>query len=105
MRRLCLFLCAVGAFLIALFFFWRLAPTDAYSVVFLGELLAVFSCACGVLCLYVAWQLRREEADFRARTAEEARVRAEAAVRGQIETLETELAAAREYIRRAGYEK
>ena len=100
MHRFRLILCAVGAFLVGTFFLWRAAPADAYTVTFVGELIVVFACACGVLCFYVAWQLRREEKQYDERVAAEARDRAEAAVREQIDALETELAAAREYIRR-----
>ena len=95
---------ALGALLIGIFIFWRLAPTDLLHVTFIAEAFAVFSCASGVLCLFVARQLRLEEAEFVARTAAAARAEAEAAVRDQIDALEAELSAAREYIRRINHE-
>lgn len=100
MKRFYVLLYLLGAVLIGIFIFWRLAPTDLLHVTLTAEIFAVFACACGVLCLYVARQLRLEEAEFVARTAAAARAEAEAAVREQIDALETELAAAREYIRR-----
>lgn len=100
MKRFYVLLYGLGAVLIGIFVFWRLAPTDLLHVTLTAEIFAVFACACGVLCLYVARQLRLEEAEFVARTAAAARAEAEAAVRDQIDALETELAAAREYIRR-----
>ena len=100
MKRFYVILYGLGAVLIAIFVFWRLAPTDLLHVTLSAEIFAVFSCACGVLCFYVAWQLRREEKQYGERVAAEACDRAEAAVRDQIAELETELAAAREYIRR-----
>ena len=100
MKRFYVLLYGLGAVLIAIFVFWRLAPTDLLHVTLSAEIFAVFSCACGVLCFYVAWQLRREEKQYGERVAAEARDRAEAAVRDQIAELEAELAAAREYIRR-----
>lgn len=100
MKRFYVLLYLLGAVLIGIFIFWRLAPTDLLHVTLTAEIFAVLSCACGVLCLYVARQLRMEETEFVARTAAAARAEAEAAVRDQIDALETELAAAREYIRR-----
>ena len=100
MKRFYVLLYILGAVLIGIFVFWRLAPTDLLHVTLTAEIFAVFACACGVLCLYVARQLRLEEAEFVARTAAAARAEAEAAVRDQIDALETELAAARDYIRR-----
>ena len=99
MKRFYVLLYILGAVLIGIFVFWRLAPTDLLHVTLAAEIFAVFACACGVLCLFVARQLRLEESEFVARTAA-ARAEAEAAVRDQIDALETELAAAREYIRR-----
>lgn len=100
MKRFYVLLYILGAVLIGIFVFWRLSPTDLLHVTLIAEIFAVFACACGVLCLYVARQLRLEEAEFVARTAAAARAEAAAAVREQIDALETELAAAREYIRR-----
>lgn len=100
MKRFYVLLYALGALLIGIFIFWRLAPTDLLHVTFIAESFAVFSCASGVLCLFVARQLRLEEAEFVARTAAAARAEAEAAVRDQIDALEAELSAARDYIRR-----
>ena len=100
MKRFYVLLYLLGAALIGIFLFWRFSPTDLLHVTLSAEIFAVFSCACGVLCLYVARQLRLEESEFVARTAAAARADAEAAVRDQIDALETELAAAREYIRR-----
>ena len=100
MKRFYVLLYLLGAVLIGIFLFWRLSPTDLLHVTLAAEIFAVFSCACGVLCLYVARQLRLEASEFAARAAAAARAEAEAAVRDQIEALETELAAAREYIRR-----
>ena len=100
MKRFYVLLYILGAVLIGIFVFWRFSPTDLLHVTLAAEIFAVFACACGVLCLYVARQLRLEEAEFVARTAAAARAEAEAAVREQIDALETELAAAREYIRR-----
>ena len=100
MKRFYVLLYALGALLIGIFIFWRLAPTDLLHVTFTAEIFAVLACASGVLCLFVARQLRLEESEFVARTAAAARAEAEAAVRDQIDALEAELAAAREYIRR-----
>ena len=100
MKRFYVLLYGLGAVLIGIFVFWRFSPTDLLHVTLSAEIFAVFSCACGVLCLFVARQLRREEKQYGERVAAEARDRAEAAVRDQIDALETELAAAREYIRR-----
>ena len=100
MKRFYVLLYLLGAVLIGIFVFWRLSPTDLLHVTLAAEIFAVFACACGVLCLYVARQLRLEESEFSARAAALARADAEAAVREQIDALETELAAAREYIRR-----
>jgi hypothetical protein len=100
MKRFYVLLYALGALLIGIFIFWRLAPTDLLHVILTAEIFAVLSCASGVLCLFVARQLRLEESEFVARTAAAARVEAEAAVRDQIDVLEAELAAARDYIRR-----
>lgn len=100
MKRFYVLLYILGAVLIGIFVFWRFSPTDLLHVTLSAEIFAVFACACGVLCFYVAWQLRREEKQYGERVAAEARAEAEAAVREQIDALETELAAAREYIRR-----
>lgn len=100
MKRFYVLLYILGAVLIGIFVFWRFSPTDLLHVTLIAEIFAVFSCASGVLCLFVARQLRLEESEFVARTAAAARVEAEAAVRDQIDALETELAAARDYIRR-----
>lgn len=100
MKRFYVLLYILGAVLIGIFVFWRFSPTDLLHVTLSAEIFAVFSCACGVLCLFVARQLRREEKQYGERVAAEARDRAEAAVRDQIAELEAELAAAREYIRR-----
>lgn len=104
MKRICLFLCAVGAFLIALILLWRLSPVDPHNAAFVAELFVVFAAAWGVSCFYVAYRLWRDSENLRAQITEAARQEAEAAVRDQIDALEAELSAAREYIRRVNHE-
>ena len=104
MKIFYIFLYIVGVFLIAVFLLWRAAPADLYTVTFAAEIFAVLSCALGVTCLIAAHNLRREYAALTQELLRRARAEADAAVRAQVETLETELAAAREYIARMDHE-
>lgn len=100
MKSVFSFLYVCGAALIAVFFVWRFAPTDLMAVTFAAEIFAVLSAALGVTCIFVARRLQLEWKEMARREYRRARAEAEEAVSLQVESLERELAAAREYIER-----